>query len=194
MFFLALAGPFNLVVSSPASFPPGSQVTRPPLFGLPCSIMASLCLYFCSGISSVPSSHTVSCGSQMDLHLLSFGQCLLLCSCDSASGLHQPSCSGTLCPHLPSCGGILTSHWVLPCVQGANASGSVVLAVSALPVGLILVVPLARAGAMPMTSNTPSYSCVSMPEGSISSASTSTTVPASPKVAMALGITGILPK
>ena len=61
----------------------------------------------------------------------------------------------------------------LPCVQGANASGLVAVALSALPTGLTPAVPSARAGAASATGSALPHCCASMPQGSTSLASTS---------------------
>jgi hypothetical protein len=57
----------------------------------------------------------------------------------------------------------------------------VVAASSASPVGLALVVSLARAGAVPTTGSTPPHSCVSMLEGSESITSVFSAIAAGPR-------------
>jgi len=96
-------------------------------------------------------------------------------------------CGGTLCLLLPLlgllCGGTLTSclRPALSCARGANTSGSVAVAISALPVGLTPAVPSAWADAAPTTGSAPPCLCASMPEGLSSSALVFLATPGSPK-------------
>jgi hypothetical protein len=99
--------------------------------------MMSLCDGARNGQLGLPSPlFRLPCGVILHLHLHFGGSA-------SASG----SCM------LPSCGSLSTSHLAMPCVWGANASDFAVMALLALLAGLTPVVPLARAGAVPMTSS-----------------------------------------
>ena len=72
-------------------------------------------------------------------------------------------------------------HPALSCVQGTNASGLAVLAISAFPAGSMPAVASARAGAAPTTGGALPRSCASTHKGSTSPASAFLAVPASPK-------------
>jgi hypothetical protein len=86
-----------------------------------------------------------------------------------ASGLHLPfrgsASGGGSCVRLPSCGGVSTSspHLALSRAQGTSALDLTAVAFSALPVGLKLAVPSARAGAVPTTGSASPHLCVLTP-------------------------------
>ena len=71
--------------------------------------------------------------------------------------------------------------------QGTNASGLVVLAVSALPAGLTPVVPSARAVAAPVTGNAPPCLYMSMHKGLTFPMSTFSAMHAGPRLSRSLG-------
>jgi len=80
--------------------------------------------------------------------------------CSGIALTMRSPCSGSASSSpLPSCGGVLTLrlHLALFCAQRTNALGLAAMAVTALSAGSMLVVPSARAGAAPMTSNTPLF-------------------------------------
>ena len=91
--------------------------------------------------------------------LSAFHACALFNSV-STSWLSLPCGGSASSSPLPSHRGILTSRSALSCDQGTSTLGLVAMAFSALLVGSMPAVPLARAGVVPTTGNTPLiYAC-----------------------------------
>ena len=86
-----------------------------------------------------------------------------------------------------------TSHPAMSCAQGINASDLTAMAFSALPAGLTLAVPLARAGAAPITGDALPRSCVLSLEGSSSLTSAFSATAAGPRGSGYSWNTGTLP-
>jgi hypothetical protein len=109
----------------------------------------------------------------------------LLCNnvLTSCLPFHGGGLGGSSCMHLPSYSGILTSHphTALSCAKDISASKLAAAAFSALPVGSMLVVSSARAGAVPVTGSAPPHLYTLMLKGSTSPMSTSSAMPASLK-------------
>jgi len=123
----------------------------------------------------------------MGSHLPLFGGCLRFHG--SASALHLPFCGNALC------GGMSTSCLclALSCAQGTNALGLVMMAFSALLVGSMLVIPLARAGVAPTTGDAPPGSCALTHKGLTFWRSTFIITTASLRGSWPSRITGALP-
>ena len=98
-----------------------------------------------------------------------------------ASTMRSPSSGSALSSPSPSCRGVSTSCLALSSAQGTNTSGLAVTAYLALPVGSMLVGPLARAGTTPATGNAPPYLCMSMSAHLTSSMSAFLIMQANPK-------------
>ncbi len=106
-------------------------------------------------------SRGAHCGPCSPLDGLSCGSWSCLCmptvgaSCSSNPGSPKPSGGG-------GSGSVSSLHHAVLSALGSNASGSAVVASSALPASSMLVVPSVEAGAVFMSNDTPPGSCASM--------------------------------
>ena len=136
--------------------------------------------------------HTLIClpfGS-ISIHIIPFTVVPLVCTNPLVAALHSLICPLILaCRALP-CPAVVFLHLypASPYAPGSNASGFVAVAFSALPVSLMLPVPSAREGIMPVGSGVPFHSHASTLEDLASFGLAVVTVYVSPKSLVSLGL------